>query len=97
VPSPRSHADGLAAANQVFGLTQTTPGEDGYWGSTVSTPADQVRLLAMLTDDSGPLSAGGRGYELDLMGSVESDQRWGEDAGIALIQRVATLAVNGLR
>jgi beta-lactamase class A len=144
-------ADGLAAANQAFGLTQTTPGEDGNWGSTVTTPADQVRLLAMLTDDSGPLSAGSRGYELGLMSSVESDQRWGipaaagsaasavyvkdgwlsadtdnglwrinsigrivepghdwlvavlsdhhddEDSGIALVQRAATLAVNGLR
>jgi beta-lactamase class A len=71
---------GLARANVVFGLTQTTPGAGGYWGSTTTTAADQVRLLAMLTDESGPLAAEGRAYELGLMASVESDQRWGVPA-----------------
>jgi beta-lactamase class A len=73
-------ARGLTTANRVFGLTQTTPGEAGYWGSTTTTPADQVRLLAMLTDESGPLSADSRAYELGLLGDVESDQRWGVPA-----------------
>lgn len=71
---------GLATANRVFGLTQTTPGPDGYWGSTATTAADQVRLLAMLTDGSGPLSADSRSYELGLLADVESDQRWGVPA-----------------
>lgn len=71
---------GLAAANRTFGLTGTMPGPDGYWGATISTPADQIRLLAVLSDDSGPLSAANRAYELNLMADVESDQRWGVPA-----------------
>jgi len=73
-------ASGLATANRAFGLTATTPGPDGYWGATTTTPADQVKLLAMLSDDSGPLSAANRAYELNLMANVESDQRWGVPA-----------------
>ena len=71
---------GLAEANRAFGLTQTTPGPDGYWGSTATTAADQIRLLSMLTDESGPLTADSRAYELGLLANVESDQRWGVPA-----------------
>lgn len=70
-------ATGVAQANRTFGLTQTTPNPDDYWGLTTTTPADQVRLLGVLADPSGPLSAASRGYALDLMSRVESDQRWG--------------------
>jgi beta-lactamase class A len=73
-------ASGLAAANRDFGLTGTTPGPDGYWGATTTTPADQIKLLSMLSDDSAKLSAANRGYELNLMANVESDQRWGVPA-----------------
>ncbi len=73
-------ASGLAKANRTFGLIQTTPGQDGYWGSTTTTAADQIRLLSMLTSDSSPLSADSRSYELSLMANVESDQRWGVPA-----------------
>jgi hypothetical protein len=68
---------GLAAGDRAFGLTETDPGDDGYWGLTKTTAADQLRLLQMLTNDKGPLTAASRGYELGLMGSVEGDQRWG--------------------
>jgi len=71
---------GLAAANRTFGLTGTTPGPDGSWGATRTTAADQIKLLAMLSDDSSPLSAANRAYELNLMANVESDQRWGVPA-----------------
>jgi beta-lactamase class A len=73
-------ASGLATANRTFGLIETTPGEDDYWGATTTTPADQIRLLSMLCNDSGPLSADNRSYELTLMANVESDQRWGVPA-----------------
>jgi beta-lactamase class A len=73
-------ASGLATANRTFGLIETTPGEDDYWGTTTTTAADQIRLLSMLCNDSGPLSAENRSYELNLMGNVESDQRWGVPA-----------------
>jgi beta-lactamase class A len=70
-------ASGLAQANRAFGLTQTTPNRAGNWGSTTTTAADQVRLLAVLTNPEGPLSAASRAYELGLLGRVESGQRWG--------------------
>jgi len=68
---------GLAAANKTFGLTHTTPGPAGYWGSTKTTVSDQLRLLRVLADPDSVLSAASRSYELSLMSQVESDQRWG--------------------
>ena len=41
--------DGLAAANSTFGLTDTDPGADGYWGLTTTT--------------IGPGPAAGRGHD----------------------------------
>ncbi|GAA5188632.1 hypothetical protein GCM10023322_39750 [Rugosimonospora acidiphila] len=66
-------ADGLAAANRVFGLTETVPGTDGYWGLTKTTAADQLRLLQVISnppaantptdppDGAPPASAAGHG------------------------------------
>jgi len=70
-------ASGLAQANRVFGLTRTTPNRAGYWGLTTTTAADQVRLLGVLADPAGPLSAGSRGYALGLLARVRAGQRWG--------------------
>jgi beta-lactamase class A len=70
-------ASGLAKANAVFGLTETTPGQDGWWGWTTTTAADQLRLLQMITSSSGPLNSSSRAYLLGLMSQVEGDQRWG--------------------
>jgi beta-lactamase class A len=70
-------ASGLTAANAVFGLTETTPGQDGSWGVTTTTAADQLRLLQLITSSSGPLDSASRGFLLGLMNRVEDDQRWG--------------------
>jgi beta-lactamase class A len=70
-------ASGLAKANVVFGLTETTPGQDGWWGLTTTTAADQLRLLQVITNSSSPLNSSSRSYLLGLMSQVESDQRWG--------------------
>lgn len=70
-------ASGLADANTAFGLTATSPGQDGWWGRTTTTAADQLRLLQVVTDPSGPLDSSSRSYLLGLMSQVESDQRWG--------------------
>jgi len=74
-------AAGLAQANRMFGLRQTVPNRSGYWGMTGTTAADQLRLLGVLADPTGPLSAAGRGYLLGLMSRVESGQRWGVPRG----------------
>ncbi|GIH16832.1 serine hydrolase [Rugosimonospora africana] len=70
-------ASGLAKANALFGLTGTTPGQHGWWGRTTTTAADQLRLLELIADPSGPLDSSRRSYLLGLMSQVESDQRWG--------------------
>ncbi|GAA5177239.1 serine hydrolase [Rugosimonospora acidiphila] len=70
-------ASALAEANAVFGLTETTPGQDGYWGLTTTTAADQLRLLQLIANSSGPLNSSSRAYLLGLMSRVDGDQRWG--------------------
>jgi hypothetical protein len=64
-------------ANQVFGLTQTTVGTDGYWGLTTTTAADQIQLLRTVFTSPSPLSAASQNYIQGLMSQVESDQQWG--------------------
>jgi beta-lactamase class A len=66
---------GLAKANRAFGMTQTVP--SSAWGSTSTTATDQLRLLQVLADPGGPLSAASQHYELGLMSHVQADQRWG--------------------
>jgi Beta-lactamase enzyme family len=71
---------GVKAANQEFGLRQTTPGDGIYWGLTSTTVEDQLRLLADLASSHSPLSAGSRSYELGLMRHVTAGQDWGVTA-----------------
>jgi beta-lactamase class A len=85
---------GLAAANRVFGLTQTVPGTNGQWGLTKTTASDQIRLLQMLTNASGPLNQTSRDYVLGLMNKVESGQRWGVPDAAAK-QSTAVYVKNG--
>jgi hypothetical protein len=74
---------GVAEANKVLGLRDTTPGTSGYWGLTSTTVPDQLRLLTDLTSASSPLSAASRSYELGLMRHVQADQAWGVTAAAA--------------
>jgi beta-lactamase class A len=81
---------GLAEANRRFGLRDTDAGPGGAWGATITSAADQVRLLAELIDPDGPLHASDRRYVLDLMSHVAPEQAWGvraaggKDAEVAL-------------
>ena len=79
-------AAAIAAANRVFGLSDTTVEENsvdeaGYsWGDTTTTALDQLRLLRQVFTTSSVLTPANRAYIENLMGSVESDQRWGVSA-----------------
>ena len=73
-------AEGLDEANQAFGLTGTTAGQDGYWGLTTTTPADQLRLLQVIFGQDSPLDAEGRAYLQQLMGQISDGQDWGVSA-----------------
>ncbi|MCL2554907.1 MAG: class A beta-lactamase-related serine hydrolase [Actinomycetia bacterium] len=63
------------------GMTQTTPGADGYWGLTQITARDELKLMALLTSNNSVLGADSRAYALNLMNKVISSQRWGVPAG----------------
>ncbi len=73
-------ADGLDEANQAFGLTGTTAGQDGYWGLTTTTPADQLRLLQVIFGQDSPLDTEAQTYLQQLMGQISADQDWGVSA-----------------
>ncbi|WP_412539288.1 serine hydrolase [Longispora sp. K20-0274] len=64
-------ATGLTDLVDRLGLAHTVPGEDGAWGVTTTTAADQVRLLDAVT---------GPGLLATLMSEVTADQRWGVTA-----------------
>lgn len=78
---------GLAAFGRRIGLRETVPGGGvgaGYlWGLTLTTPADQLRVLALLAADNRVLTHDNRLFALDLMHHVNADQRWGVTTGTA--------------
>lgn len=92
---------GLDSANRTFGLKHTSGGAGDLWGLTQTTPGDQLKLLRVVFDgDGSPLSAASRDYMTGLMGTVTKGQQWGVSAadedgsGFALkngwLQRTAT-------
>ncbi|WP_329548226.1 class A beta-lactamase-related serine hydrolase [Streptomyces sp. NBC_01356] len=62
------------------GTKGTALGPKGYWGLTRTTAADQMRLLAVLTNTRSFLKT--RAYGLKLLSQVRRDQRWGVPAGM---------------
>jgi beta-lactamase class A len=79
---------GLRNANAAFGLDSTVP-YPVSWGSSWTSPSDQVRLVRMLASDGGPLTAANRRYVLGLMGSVTRSQAWGISAAARPGEKVA--------
>jgi hypothetical protein len=75
-------ATGVTAYNSVIGLTHTAPNAYGYWGETLTTAADQVKLLTQLVLPSRLLTTAARRYQLDLMEHVEPGQDWGVSGGV---------------
>ncbi|HTU87692.1 MAG TPA: serine hydrolase [Solirubrobacteraceae bacterium] len=82
-------AGGVGSYNRAVGLDQTTLNTDGYWGTSLTSAADQIKLLRQLTLPGGLLDAASREYELGLMENIEADQDWGVSAGIPSGVRVA--------
>jgi hypothetical protein len=68
---------GVAAANKVFGMHDTTPGPGGLWGLTTTTANDQIRLLRQIFATPSKLSASSQAYIQDLMRHVSPEQAWG--------------------
>lgn len=71
---------GLVAANRRLGLRSTEPPATVYWANTLTSAADQVRLLESLVRGGSPLHTVRRRYVLGLMRDVVPEQRWGVSA-----------------
>ncbi|GAB2489887.1 serine hydrolase [Nocardiopsis aegyptia] len=72
--------DGFVAGTRAFGMRGTEPNPVGVWGATLTTAADQLRLLRALYTDDSPLSAEDRAFVLGLMEEVAPEQAWGVSA-----------------
>ncbi|RFS86266.1 serine hydrolase [Actinomadura spongiicola] len=86
--SKAGHGSGVTKSNKRLGLVETTPFSTS-WGSSTTSPADQVRLLRDLVSDTSPIGASGRQYILGLMGSVVEEQAWGVSAAALPGEKVA--------
>ncbi|MFK4186739.1 serine hydrolase [Streptomyces sparsogenes] len=82
-------AEGLDAANERLGLTDTYGGASGKWGLTRTTAADQLTLLREVFADgeadgeaarAAALGERSRAYVRRLMGRVVPEQAWGVSA-----------------
>ncbi|WP_156046142.1 serine hydrolase [Herbidospora cretacea] len=78
---------GLTRLLRGLGVDQTWPAP--AWGTTRSCPADQLRLLDLLTSPTGPVTPGHRAYAHTLMTSVEPSQAWGVSAAARPGEQVA--------
>jgi hypothetical protein len=75
-------APAIAAYDKLVGMTDTVPAGGGYWGETITSARDQIRLLQQLVDTHSLLNSASRRYQLGLMESVEADQQWGVSGGV---------------
>lgn len=76
----RSH--GIQTFLNVAGLTQTTPGKEGYWGLTTTSALDQVKLLKLLSFPNHLLTPASQAYAANLMTHVIGWEDWGVSGGI---------------
>ncbi|TDD31538.1 serine hydrolase [Actinomadura sp. KC06] len=86
--SDAGHGAGVRKANKRFGMTDTKPFPTS-WGSSWTSPSDQVRLLTNLASDKSPIEAPGRRFIWGLMGAVVDEQAWGISAAARPGEKVA--------
>jgi hypothetical protein len=75
-------ASGINAYNAQAGLTQTQAGQNGYWGETMTSAADQIKLLRHLVFANKLLTPAARSYELYLMSNIDPGENWGVTGGV---------------
>jgi len=74
-------AGAVRAFDRSIGMTQTSPNSDGYWGETLTTARDQLRLLRHVFLVNNVLRASARDYARYLMENVTPWEDWGVSAG----------------
>jgi beta-lactamase class A len=75
-------AAGISRYNKLAGLTQTTPNTQGYWGETLTSAADQIKLLELLAKPSKLLTRKAQAYQLSLMEDIDPGENWGVTGGV---------------
>jgi len=75
-------ASAIDAYNAQAGLTQTQAGQNGYWGETMTSAADQIKLLRHLLFANKLLTPAARSYELYLMSNIDPGENWGVTGGV---------------
>ncbi len=64
------------------GTTATSADPAGDWGLTVTSAADQVRIMRAIAYPSAVLTPASRAQAQALLNQVEADQRWGATGGV---------------
>jgi hypothetical protein len=74
---------GLDAYDHKIGMLSTAGGADGYWGETLTNPADQIKLLQQLAEPkTSVLHAAEIDYQLGLMHEIDPGENWGATGGV---------------
>lgn len=79
--SDAGQAPGIASFLQAAHMDDTIPGQDGYWGLTQTSSADQAHLLSLLRYPNNLLDPTSRAYALNLMEHVVGYEDWGVSSG----------------
>lgn len=75
-------ASGMQDSFQQFHADTTVAGNGGYWGATLTTPEDQLRIVNEIAYPGGLLTPESAAVESDLMRRVVPEQRWGVNGGV---------------
>jgi hypothetical protein len=75
-------APGLDAYDDRIGMADTGAGAGGYWGETVTTAPDQIKLLEQLAVPGGELDSAAVQYQLSLMKEIDPGENWGVTGGV---------------
>jgi hypothetical protein len=75
-------AAGLDAYDARIGMTETQGGSGGFWGETLTTAADQIKLLRQLALPHGALDRDSVDYQLSLMKQIDPGENWGVSGGV---------------
>jgi hypothetical protein len=75
-------APAIASFDSLAGLTDTQPNTEGYWGETMTTSTDQLRILEHLVLANSVLDDASRAYELSLMENVVPYDYWGVSTSV---------------
>ncbi len=75
-------APGLDAYDDKIGMADTGAGAGGYWGETLTTAPDQIKLLQQLAVPGGVLDSAAVQYQLRLMREIDPGENWGVTGGV---------------